>query len=116
MIADARDPDTNALPERRHGPRRALTGRRAQDEAADVGTDDLRALVGALERRLAREAEIAEERHSFLERRVGELEARLAKVTTRVLLAAGAFAAIVYLASWIGPTVIREAIRALLGP
>ena len=91
-------------PERRHGPRRAAHGRRAEDEAADVGSNELMALIRALESRINDERE---------ERR--RLENQLDRVRTTVVRWSGAVVLVIFILSWIGPTRLANIVKAFSG-
>ena len=113
-----------ALEERREDTRRSSAGRRSGDDDA-VTRDEVRAiqaLIASIERAQDRDRQVYDEQISELKAIVAterierekavtkEREARL-KLTSRVLIATGAFVAMVFVLEWLGPTVIRDLLR-----
>jgi len=71
-----------------------------------MANEDLRALIAS--ERSARERD-----QSIYDDRIKALERKVEKVVNRVLVFAGGLTVLIFLANWIGPTVIRRAIDAL---
>lgn len=114
---------SNGVLERREAPRREVAERRSAaldpDDYDDVGGEEghsLRALIAAVQDASRRDREIYDNALKEIKARLDRIEERHSKLVGRVLVSAGAFAAIVYLLNWVGPTVVRAAIKALIGP
>lgn len=78
-----------------------------------MANEDLRALIGSERAARERDQHIYDERIAAFEAKLSRVEAKLDKVVNRVLVFAGGFAVLIFLANWVGPSVIRRVIDSL---
>lgn len=81
----------------------------------DMANEDIRALIGAERAARERDQKVYDEQITGLKSSFDKLDAKLNKVVVRVVGVMGGITVLVFLANWIGPTVIRRAIDALIG-
>lgn len=110
--------------ERRRGNRRLQPGNRTEDHAETtrafgaelaMAHEDLRALIASVQEAQRRDREVYDQQITELKEAEKLAREKYNRLVGRVLVGTGVFATLVYLANWIGPTVVRKAIGVLVG-
>lgn len=77
--------------------------------------EDLRALIASVQEAQRRDREVYDQQITELKEAEKLAREKYNRLVGRVLVGTGVFATLVYLANWIGPTVVRKAIGVLVG-